>query len=190
FEGGETHVIKGKTVTIRRRDGYWAEKIRRNVGENNFDAVTEIIVRDPKLAVEMFKKGDLEFYFSSAREWVEELGKLDKSDRGQIQKRKVWNELPQGTMGLAINTLKPPFNDVRLREALQHLLNRPLMIEKLFYNEYQPTNSYLRGTPYENPNNPKNEYDPALAVKLLTDAGWKDRDAQGRLTKNGQPLTM
>jgi ABC-type transport system substrate-binding protein len=27
-------------------------------------------------------------------------------------------------------------------------------------------------------------------VKLLNDAGWKDRDAQGRLTKNGQPLTM
>ncbi len=93
-------------------------------------------------------------------------------------------------MGLAINTLKPPFNDVRLREALQHLLNRPLMIEKLFYNEYQPINSYYAGTPYENPDNPKNEYDPALAVKLLGEAGWKDRDAQGRLTKNGQPLAM
>jgi len=64
------------------------------------------------------------------------------------------------------------------------------MIEKLFYNEYQPINSFYSGTPYENPNNPKNEYDPALAVKLLADAGWKDRDAQGRLTKNGQPLTM
>jgi microcin C transport system substrate-binding protein len=190
YEVREADVIKGKSVTIRRRNGYWADKVRRNAGENNFEAITEIIVRDPKLAVEMFKKGDLDFYFSSAREWVEELGKLDKIDQGVIQKRKAHNELPQGTMGLAINTLKPPFNDVRLREALQHLLNRPLMIEKLFYNEYQPINSYYAGTPYENPNNPKNEYDPALAVKLLGEAGWKDRDAQGRLTKNGQPLAM
>ena len=190
YEVREADVVKGKSVTIRRRAGYWADKVRRNVGGNNFESVTEIVVRDPKLAVEMFKKGDLDFYFSSAREWVEELGKLDKIDQGLIQKRKAHNELPQGTMGLAINTLKPPFNDVKLREALQHLLNRPLMIEKLFYNEYQPINSYYAGTPYENPNNPKNEYDPALAVKLLGEAGWKDRDAQGRLTKNGQPLAM
>ncbi len=34
------------------------------------------------------------------------------------------------------------------------------------------------------------QYDPQLAVKLLAEAGWKDRDAQGRLTRNGQPLTM
>ena len=190
YEVHEADVVKGKSLTIRRRQGYWAERIRRNVGENNFDAVTEVIVRDPKLAIEMFKKGDLDFHFTTAREWVEEFGKLDKIDRGLIQKRKVHNELPQGIVGLAINTLKPPFNDVRLREALQHLLNRPLMIEKLFYNEYEPINSFFAGTPYENPNNPKNEYDPARAVKLLNDAGWKDRDAQGRLTKNGQPLTM
>jgi len=191
YEVREADVIKGKSLTIRRRNGYWAEQSRRNIGGNNFDALTEVVVRDRKLATEMFKKGDLDVLAPvTAQDWVEELGKLDKVDRGLIQKRKVWNELPQGTMGLAINTLKPPFNDVRLREALQHLLNRPLMIEKLFYNEYQPINSYFAGTPYENPNNPKNEYDPTLAVKLLNDAGWKDRDAQGRLTKNGQPLTM
>ncbi len=191
YEVRDADVIKGKSLTIRRRNGYWADNIRRNVGGNNFDNITEIVVRDRKLATEMFKKGDLDAFAPvTAQDWVEELGKFDRVDRGLIQKRKVWNENPQGTMGLAINTLKPPFNDVRLREALQHLLNRPLMIEKLFYNEYQPINSYFAGTAYANPNNPKNEYDPALAVKLLNDAGWKDRDAQGRLTKNGQLLTM
>ena len=33
-------------------------------------------------------------------------------------------------------------------------------------------------------------YDPREAFKLLAEAGWKDRDAQGRLTKNGQPLQV
>jgi len=33
-------------------------------------------------------------------------------------------------------------------------------------------------------------YDPQLALKLLADAGWKDRDTQGRLVRNGQPLTI
>jgi microcin C transport system substrate-binding protein len=139
----------------------------------------------------MFKKGDLDVLAPvTAQDWVEQLAKLDKVEAGLIQRRKVHNETPQGHMGLAINMLKPPLDDVKVREALQHLLNRPLMIEKLLYNEYQPINSYYSGQPYANPNNPKNEYDPALAVKLLADAGWKDRDAQGRLTKNGQPLSI
>jgi microcin C transport system substrate-binding protein len=191
YEVREADVVKGKSLTIHRRAGYWGEKVRRNVGTGNFDNITEIVVRDRKLATEMFKKGDLDVFAPvTAPDWVEELGKLDKVEAGLIQRRKVHNETPQGHMGLAINMLKPPLDDVRVREALQHLLNRPLMIEKLLYNEYQAINSYYAGTPYANPNNPKNEYDPALAVKLLADAGWKDRDAQGRLTKNGQPLSL
>jgi len=69
---------------------------------------------------------------------------------------------------------------VRLREALQHLLNRPLMIrEAVLYNEVQPINSYVPARPYENPDSPKNEYDPALAVKLLGEGRWKDSRRAG-----------
>ena len=98
---------------------------------------------------------------------MEDFSKFDRLDRGVIQKRKIYNENPIGTLGLAFNTRKPPYDDVRLRQAMAHLLNRPLIIEKLFYNEYQPIDSYFAGSPYENPDNPKMQYDPALAVKLL-----------------------
>jgi hypothetical protein len=37
------------------------------------------------------------------------------------------------------------------------------MIEKLFYNEYVPLDSYYSGQVYENPNNKKMTYDPQLA---------------------------
>ena len=190
YEVREPDVIKGKSLAIRRRNNYWAENIRRNAGLNNFDEIREIVVRDQKLAVEMFKKGDLDFYTPTAREWVEDFSKFDRLDRGLIQKRKIYNENPLGTLGLAFNTRKPPYDDVRLRQAMSHLLNRPLIIEKLFYNEYQPIDSYFAGSPYENTDNPKMQYDPALAVKLLAEAGWKDHDAQGRLLKNGQPLNI
>jgi microcin C transport system substrate-binding protein len=70
------------------------------------------------------------------------------------------------------------------------LLNREQLMEKLFFNEYTPMNSYFPGGVYENPNNPKNTYDPAAAVKLLAEAGWSTRDAQGRLTKNGRPFEV
>jgi microcin C transport system substrate-binding protein len=186
----DADVDKGKSVTIRRRKDYWGERDRRNVGMNNFDEIREIVVRDQKLAMEMFKKGDLDFYPPTAKNWVEDLENLDRVKRGVIQRRKVYNENPMGTVGLAFNTRKPPYDDVRLREAMAHLLNRPLIIEKLFYNEYVPIDSYYAGQVYANPNDPKVNYDPQLALKLLGEAGWSQRDAQGRLTKNGQPLSI
>ncbi len=43
--------------------------------------------------------------------------------------------------------------------------NRKELIEKIMFNQYQPLTSYFPGGPYENPNNPKNDYDPQQALK-------------------------
>ena len=91
---------------------------------------------------------------------------------------------------MAFNTRRAPWDDVRMRKAIALLFDRQKLIEKLFFKEYFPINSFFPGTIYENPNNPKNVYDPQEALKLLADAGWKDRDAQGRLAKDGQPLQL
>jgi microcin C transport system substrate-binding protein len=186
----ETDIIKGKSVSVRRRTDYWADKHRRNVGLNNFDEVREIVVRDQKLAFEMFKKGDLDdYYVNISREWVEEMN-FDRVQRGLIQKRKIYNDAPSGFGGLAFNTRQEPFTDIRVRKALTLLMNRDELISKLFFNEYVPLNSYYAGGIYENKNNPKNLYNQQEALGLLAEAGWKDRDAQGRLVKSGQPLSL
>jgi len=124
-----------------------------------------------------------------SREWVEDFN-FDKVQRGIIQKRKVFTDEPEGLYGMALNMRREPFNDVRVRKALALLLNRDLLIKQLFFNEYVPMNSYFSGGVYENPNNPKNTYDPQQALKLLADAGWSNRDSQGRLVKNGRPFEI
>lgn len=186
----EADIQKGKSVSIRRRTDYWGEKYRRNIGVNNFDEIREVVVRDQKLAFEMFKKGDIDdYYVNVSREWVEEMN-FDRVQRGLIQKRKIYNDAPSGFGGLAFNTRKAPFDDLRVRKGLTLLMNREELIKRLFFNEYVPLHSYYAGGIYENPNNPKNLYNQQEALALLAEAGWKDRDAQGRLVKNGQPLTL
>jgi microcin C transport system substrate-binding protein len=183
-------VDKGNRVSIKRRTDYWAEQYRRNVGTGNFDEIREIVVRDRNLELEMLKRGDLDFFtVTRAQMWVEELN-FDKIQNGQLQKRKIWNHGPQSVQGVAFNTRRAPYNDLRVRKALRHLYNRELMIQKLTFNEYVPMDSIYPGTIYENPNNEKIRYDPQLAVKLLAEAGWKDRNAQGQLVKDGAPLAL
>jgi microcin C transport system substrate-binding protein len=186
----EEDVKKGQSITLRRRNDYWATKARANVGVFNFDELRFVVVRDQNLAFEMFKKGELDDYVvPRPRDWVEEMN-FENVQRGIVQKRKIFNNNPQGTPLFAMNTRKPPFDDIRVRKAMALLLNRRQIIDKIMFSEDLPLNSNYPASVYENPNNPKNEYDPQEALKLLAAAGWNNRDNQGRLVKNGVPLEI
>lgn len=183
-------IHKGQQLTLRRRTDYWAEKYRRNAGLHNFDEIHASVLRDPNLVLETFKKGDIDYYVAtSSRQWVQGL-EVSQVERGLIQKRKIFTDAPIGIQGLAFNTRRPPWNDIRVRRALAHLLNREALITKFFFSEYVPQNSYFAGGPYENPDNPKTPYDPQLAASWLAEAGWTERDARGQLVRNGRPLRV
>jgi microcin C transport system substrate-binding protein len=186
----EQEIQQGKMLTIRRRTDYWAERHRRNVGTANFDQIQQIVVRDRNEELEQFREGDLDVYVvNRARMWVEDLD-YPNMTRGLNQKRKIFNHHPQGIQGVAINTRRPPLDDGRVRKALRHLFNREAMVETLLLNEYVLVDSMFPGSVYENPKNERIRYDPKAALGLLAAAGWSERDAQGRLIKDGRPLNL
>ncbi len=181
---------KGNNVFLQRRDDYWAKDEHGSQGVNNFDRIKFIVVRDQNLTFEKFKKGELDFYYANiSRQWVEETN-FDKVQKGWIQKRKIYSFNPQGVQGMALNMRRPPLDDIRVRKALAHLYNREIFMEKLFFNEYEVMYSYHPASIYENQDNEKIGYDPEKAEKLLTEAGWSERNAQGLLVKDGKPFTL
>jgi microcin C transport system substrate-binding protein len=191
-------IVKGTSLTLKRRDNYWGKTLRKNIGSDNFDRFKFIVIQDERLALEKFKKGEFDIYYiSRASWWVDEFGgngkgggNIEDLQRGLIQKRKIYNDNPQGIVGYAFNMRVAPFDDIRIRKAFYYLFNRDKLIDKLFLNEYEYLNSYFPGKIYENPNNLVYEYDQEKGVKLLAEAGWKERNEEGWLVNDGQVFEL
>ena len=121
---------------------------------------------------------------------MEELN-FDNVQRGLIQKRKIFNNNPQGIRGICLQYAQAALRRHSRPQGLDAASGSQADHRE---NHVQSSTSRriptIAGTPYENPDNPKNDYDPQEALKLLADAGWNSRDSQGRLVKNGAPLQI
>ncbi len=190
YELKPENIRNGESITLTRRPDYWGEKERGNIGLNNFDKLTWLVVMDEELAFEKFKKGELDYYYvNKSQRWLEE-SDFDKVQKGWILKRKIFTRAPQGFSGLVFNMRKPPFDDRNVRKAFAYLYNRDKLIDKLFFGEYGFIDSYYPGSDWGNPDNPKIRYNPRMAKRLLARAGWKTRNQDGWLEKDGKPFEI
>jgi microcin C transport system substrate-binding protein len=188
---------KGVRFGLRRRKNYWNYGSRGALGMYNFDKISRVVISTFQLGFERMKKGapgDINLLLvTTAKIWVKEMRpqKIESMGRGLLQKRKIFNEQPQGVSGLALNMRDPVLKDVRVRKALTLLLNRKRLLKELMYNQYKPLRAYWPGTEYENPKNPRNGYDPREALKLLAEAGYSKRNSSGQLINaEGKPLIL
>ncbi len=187
----DSDVKKGHYLTFRRRKDYWGADQRFATGLYNFDLIRLVSTEDSVLALEKAKKGELDIYpVGKAKDWGVDLPRLDQVKRGLLVMSRIDNDRPLGPSGIVINMRDPPLDDIRIRKALCHLYNREKLIDKLFYNEYEPLDSYFPGGDFANPDNELVRYDPEAARDLLAEAGWSDRDSQGFLVKDGRRLEL
>ena len=77
------------------------------------------------------------------------------------------------TFFVALNTTKKPFDDVRVRQAANHALNRQLIIDKLLSGRAAKLNGVMSPAAFgHNPNLPEYAFDPKRAKALLAEAGY------------------
>ncbi|MCB0722583.1 MAG: ABC transporter substrate-binding protein [Ignavibacteriae bacterium] len=184
------NIKKGQSITMRRRSDYWAEDKRFNTGINNFDVVRFDVVSDDAIEFEKFKKGDLDVInVLKAQRWEEQFNFPDY-ERGLVVKKRVYNEKPTGTGGICFNMRRPFFSDIRMRKAFAMLYDRKKFNEKLFFNSYEMMYSYYPGSIYENPDDPKVEYNLDGSIALLEEMGWTEKNADGYRTKDGKQLEV
>ena len=181
----------GQSITARLRDDWWDRDNPAWEGLYNIGAIKFVVVMDTNLEFEKFKKGEIDVYEIPKASWYAvDVPALDAYQRGLIRRIKVYSDFPKGSGGIAINTRRAPLDDLRVRQALAHLLDRKMLLAKFMYDEYVPLNSYWPGGPYANPDNVPIEYDPFRAVELLEAAGWTEKDSAGYRVKDGRVLAF
>jgi peptide/nickel transport system substrate-binding protein len=80
----------------------------------------------------------------------------------------------------------PFFRDKRVRQAIAHAADKKALIDGVLLGLGQEaTGPYKPGTWAHNPGVKKYPYDPEKAKALLAEAGWKEKDRDGVLKKDG-----
>jgi peptide/nickel transport system substrate-binding protein len=140
------------------------------------DKVEWLFIKDRSMQLALFRAGQVDLPYHDARVPRSEVSALQRASPGF--RVASWDGL--AVRSLAMRTDRPPFNDVRVRRALSLAVNRKTWVAEYLEGEgaedHGPVPSAMRqwtlaarqlgeGTRYL-------EHDPALARKLLAEAGF------------------
>lgn len=112
--------------------------------------------------------------------------------RPQLSRRiALYKELGNAYTYLGFNLKRAPFNDVRVRQAINYALDKQEIIDGVLLGLGEPVASpYKPGTRWSHPGLQPYPYDPAKARRLLQEAGYTDSDGDGILDRAGKPLAF
>ncbi|HQR50208.1 MAG TPA: peptide-binding protein [Methylophilaceae bacterium] len=107
------------------------------------------------------------------------------------QKIALYKELGNAYTYLGFNLKHKPFDDQRVRQAINYAIDKQEIIDGVLLGLGEPVASpYKPGTRWSNPRLHPYPYDPEKAKQLLKDAGYADHDGDGILDKDGKPLAF
>ena len=102
-----------------------------------------------------------------------------------------YKELGNSYTYLGFNLKRKPFDDVRVRQAINYAIDKQEIIDGVLLGLGLPVASpYKPGTRWSNPKLQPYPYDPQKAIALLKEAGFEDHDHDGILDKDGKPLSF
>ena len=89
---------------------------------------------------------------------------------------------------LTFNTTEPPLDNVKVRQAIAYAINRESMIRDLVLSQGKIAHSILPEESWAYTPGETYRYDPAMAKKLLDEAGFRDPDGDGPQMRFSKPI--
>lgn len=182
---------KGKRIILTRNPDWWGFKDPKYKGTYNFDKIIFRFSNDENIKLEMLKKGDLDYMDLRPEAFAKRTSGPEWGKK--VFKEKVENLAPKSYGFIGWNFKKPLFQDKKVRQGLAYLVNRPLMLDKFYYNlSLMASGPWYQQSMYANPSVKPIPYDSKKALALFKEAGWSDSDKDGVLDKviDGQKQRM
>lgn len=103
----------------------------------------------------------------------------------------LYKELGNSYTYLGFNLKHKPFDDVRVRQAINYAIDKQELIDGVLLGLGEPVSSpYKPGTRWSNPDLKPYAYNPGKALELLKQAGFEDHDGNGTLDRDGKALAF
>jgi peptide/nickel transport system substrate-binding protein len=164
-------------ITLVRNENYWGTKphIVKRVYK---------IITDDNAAFQLLERGELDMMALTPDQWERQASRPEFEAKFD----KLAYYVPFHSY-IGWNMRKPQLSDKRVRRALTMLLNRDLILDRIFYGMGMVVSNsfFIESIEYDKNLKPL-PFDPAAAKKLLDEAGWKDTNGDGVRDKDGIPL--
>ena len=152
---------RGDQVSLTRNADYWGEPA-------SLEAATFKFISEPTAAYAAMLAGDIDAFYSYPA--PENLAQFERDPRFTVLSGNT-----EGETILAMNNQQAPFDDIRVRKAVSHAIDRQAIIDGAMFGYGTPIGSHFA------PHNPdyvdltaNAAFDPALARDLLAQAGYAE----------------
>ncbi|NLR99985.1 TIGR04028 family ABC transporter substrate-binding protein [Rhizobium sp. P38BS-XIX] len=173
----------GKQLSLKARADYnWGPSKLEHEGRAYLDGIKYIITGEDSVRIGALLSGQADF-----------IRQLQAYDEKQVtdQSFSIYAAPTRGVNdSVAFRPDNPLVADIKVRQALLHATNNKEIVDTLFSANYPQAKSIISSAAagYTDLSS-KLTYDPALAEKLLDEAGWK-KGTDGVRQKDGKPLSL
>ena len=174
---------EGDHVTlVKRKDYNWGPAAVGHTGPAFLDTITYKLVSEPSLRVASVQSGQADVAYNASPQELKSL----KEEGFTVATPRYLGFVN----GWAVNTKLPPYDDVKVRQALQAGINRQEIIDTVYTPDWHLATSFIQSNvPGATDQSALLTYDPATAEKLLDEAGWV-KGPDGTRSKDGKPLSL
>lgn len=174
---------EGDQVTlVKRKDYNWGPAAVGHTGPAFLDTITYKLVSEPSLRVASVQSGQADVAYNASPQELKSL----KEEGFTVATPRYLGFVN----GWAVNTRLPPYDDVKVRQALQAGINRQEIIDTVYTPDWHLATSFIQSNvPGATDQSALLTYDPAKAEKLLDEAGWV-KGPDGTRSKDGKPLSL
>ncbi|AYG69394.1 MULTISPECIES: ABC transporter substrate-binding protein [unclassified Rhizobium] len=174
---------EGDYVKLTKRKDYnWGPAAVGQTGPAHLDTITYKLVSEPSLRVAAVQSGQADVAYNASPQELESL----KSEGLTVATPRYLGFVN----GWAVNTKLAPYDDVKVRQALQAGINRQEIIDTVYTPDWKLATSFIQSNvPGATNQSALLAYNPEKAEKLLDEAGWK-KGPGGIRVKDGKPLSL